>query len=80
MINGHDMTNVKSALRRLYFIECMLAGNDEEVASAYSAKMMKALDGKTGLTETLDYVTDTLMTHIRQREQELTASDFCSMK
>ena len=44
MINGHDMTNVKSALRRLYFIECMLAGNDEEAASAYSAKMMKALD------------------------------------
>ena len=50
MINGHDMTNVKSALRRLYFIEGMLAGNDEEASSAYSAKMMKALDGKTGLT------------------------------
>ena len=77
MINGHDMTNVKSALRRLYFIECMIAGNDEEVASAYSAKMMKALDGKTGLTDTLDYVTDTLMTHIREREQELTTSSFC---
>ena len=80
MINGHDMTNVKSALRRLYFIEGMLAGNDEESASAYSAKMMKALDGKTGLTETLDYVTDVLMTHIREREQELTASAFCSIK
>ena len=77
MINGHDMTNVKSALRQLYFIEGMLAGNDEEAASAYSAKMMKALDGKTGLTETLDYVTDALMTHIREREQELTASSFC---
>ena len=77
MINGHDMTNVKSALRRLYFIEGTLAGNDEEAASAYSAKMMKALDGKTGLTETLDYVTDALMTHIRQREQEPTASSFC---
>lgn len=34
MINGYDMTNVKSALRRLYFIEGMLAGNDEEAASA----------------------------------------------
>lgn len=77
MINGHDMTNVKSALRRLYFIEGMLAGNDEEVSSAYSAKMMKALDGKTGLTETLDYVTDALMTNVREREQELTASSFC---
>ena len=77
MINGHDMTNVKSALRRLYFIECMLSGNDEEVASTYSAKMMKALDGKTGLTDTLDYVTDALMTHIRERKQELTTSSFC---
>ena len=76
MINGHDMTNVKSALRRLYFIEGMLAGNDEEASSAYSARMMKALDSKTGLTDTLDYVTDALMTHIRQREQDPTASDF----
>lgn len=76
MINGHDMTNVKSALRRLYFIEGMLAGSDEEAASAYSARMMKALDSKTGLTDTLEYVTDALMTHIRQREQEPTASDF----
>ena len=76
MINGHDMTNVKSALRRLYFIECMLAGNDEEAASAYSAKMMKALDGKTGLTDTLDYVTDAWMTNVREREQDMTASDF----
>ena len=80
MINGHDMTNVKSALRRLYFIEGMLSGSNEEAASAYSAKMMKALDGKTGLTDTLDYVTDALMTHIREREHELTASDFCSVK
>ena len=80
MINGHDMTNVKSALRRLYFIEGMLAGNDEDASSAYSAKMMKAIDGKTGLTDTLDYVTDVLMTHIREREHELTASDSCSVK
>ena len=80
MINGHNMTNVKSALRRLYFIEGMLAGNDEEASSAYSARMMKALDSKTGLTDTLDYVTDALMTHIRERKHELTASDFCSVK
>ena len=78
MINGHDMTNVKSALRRLYFIEGMLSGIDEEAASVYSARMMKSLDSKTGLTDTLDYVTDVLMTHIRERE--LTASDFCSVK
>lgn len=80
MINGYDMTNVKSALRRLYFIEGMLAGNDEEAASAYSAKMMKALDGKTGLTETLDYVTDALMTNVREHENDLTASSFYSVK
>ena len=80
MINGHDLTNVKSALRRLYFIEGVLAGNDEEAASAYSSKMMKALDGKTGLTETLDYVTDALMTNVRERKQELTANAFYSVK
>jgi len=67
MINGHDITNVRAALRRLYFIEGMLAGNDEEAASAYSANMMQALDGKTGLTETLYYVTDVLMTNVRER-------------